>query len=185
MRRVQATSSMLLCSFWSVGRGQYENASRMCCAIRTVEVEEETCSACAKEAFHPTNLRLQSKARVQDGPSFAMKIRRMQSTSLGVVLVDHVSFVKTFAGRSHEVLRLGAPWSANPFTEKFDVVGLHVIVPSVSVGGLPRSSISARTRIWTEVNIKPRLFGNEQSRSKGRQTKSLNRNLPQLRKVKT
>ena len=52
VRRVQATSSMLLCSFWSVGRGQYENTSRMCCGIRIVEVEEETCSARAKEAFH-------------------------------------------------------------------------------------------------------------------------------------
>ena len=52
VRRVQATSSMLLCSFWSVGRGQYENTSRMCCGIHTIEVEEETCSAHAKEAFH-------------------------------------------------------------------------------------------------------------------------------------
>ena len=73
VRRVQATSSMLLCSFWSVGRGQCENTSRMCCGIHTIEVEEETCSARAKEALSPINLRLQGKARVQDGPRFAMK----------------------------------------------------------------------------------------------------------------
>ena len=55
------------------------------------------------------------------------------------------------------------------------MVGLPVIVRSVSVGGKSGSSMRARTRIWTEVNVRPRFLGDEQARSKGRQTKTQNR----------
>ena len=55
---------MLLCSLRSEGCGQYVDTSRKSTlGVHIVEVEEETCSASAKEArtHSPSNLRLESK----------------------------------------------------------------------------------------------------------------------------
>ena len=51
MERIQGdVFDVAQCLLWYVGCGQNMKTSRMCCGVHSTEVEEETCSARAKEA---------------------------------------------------------------------------------------------------------------------------------------
>ena len=133
---------MSLCvSLRSVGCGQYEKQFKNVTLSPHFACVQEASNARAKAALthSPRNLRLQGKARVQDGPCFGMKILKKAVFSFGIRLggTDVGSFFNLGGIRCceliwdscwlnkrqfgfHVVLRRGAPGGVNSFTEKFE-----------------------------------------------------------------